>query len=76
MPLDRKFISAEITEMAKGQAWICSITYSFYGLYEFTNTWVFNTQQECERKLLLERCNGFLTIKNKLGNIVSIKPDL
>ena len=60
--------------MTNAQAWKLTVKYSFYNLYEFTESFVYATQQACERKLLAERCRGFLTITKKDGEIVSIEP--
>ena len=72
--LDRRFISATITEMGNSSAWCLRIKYSFYNLYDFTEVYVFKSQQECERKLLTERCHNFLTIKDKNGTAINIEP--
>jgi hypothetical protein len=72
--LDRRFISAEIKELGGSGAWCLKINYSFYNLYEFTEVFVFKSQLEAERKLLIERCHGFLNIKDKGGSNISIEP--
>lgn len=72
--MDKRFVKAVICELAGGNAWSLRITYSFYGLYEYCEVWVYKTQLECERRLSIERCRGYLTIKNKNGEVLSIDP--
>lgn len=72
--LDRRFLSATISELGSSSAWCLRIKYSFYNLYDFTEVYVFKSQQECERKLLVERTHGFLSIKDKNGQAINIEP--
>ena len=72
--LDRRFISATITELANSGAWTLKVKYSFYNLYEYSDIFVYKSQQECERKLLVERTHGYLTIIDKNSNPVNIEP--
>tara|TARA_R110001606_G_scaffold154771_2_gene296531 strand:+ start:288 stop:755 length:468 start_codon:yes stop_codon:yes gene_type:complete len=72
--LDRRFIKAEITQMTNANAWRLKCFYSFYNLYEFVESFVYATQQACERKLLAERCHGYLSIKGKDGQPIDIEP--
>ncbi len=72
--LDRRFLNAEIKELGNSGAWCLKVNYSFYNLYEFTEVFVFKSQQECERKLLVERCHGYLTVKDKNDNPINIEP--
>jgi len=72
--LDRRFLNAEIKELGGSGAWCLKINYSFYNLYEFTDVFVFKSQLEAERKLLVERCHGYLKIKNKNDDPINIEP--
>jgi len=72
--LDRRFLNATITELANSGAWTLKVKYSFYNLYEYSDIFVYKSQQECERKLLVERCHGYLKIIDKNSNTVNIEP--
>lgn len=74
MPLDRRFVRAEITEMTNAAAWKLVVRYSFYSLYEFVESFVYATQDACQRKLLAERTHGYLVIKGKDGQPIDIEP--
>ena len=58
MPWSKMFIKGEITKQ-KG-LYIATITYSYYGIYHYTNIKVFDTLEECEKAMLFERCGGLL----------------
>ena len=63
--LDSRFISAEISELKNSVCWILTINYSYYNLYNYSDTFVYPTMDECIKKLTLERCDGKLIILNK-----------
>jgi len=73
MPLDKKYVSSSITELAGGSAWCARITYSYYALYNFTDVFVYKTQLECERRILIERCSN-LIITDKNNSVIDIDP--
>jgi len=73
MPLDKKYVSATISEMADGAAWCARISYSYYGLYNFTDVFVYKTQLECEHRVLMERCPN-LMVTNKNNVAIDITP--
>jgi hypothetical protein len=74
MPLDRRFVKAEILEMPNSQAWTLKIHYSYFSLYNFIDVFVYGSREACERKLLEQRCGGFLTIRDKAGESISFVP--
>jgi hypothetical protein len=74
--LESKFILATINEIKDSSAWVLKITYSYYGLYTFTDVFVYSSQDACVRKLCMERCHGVVDIKNKENVSVFIDPDL
>jgi hypothetical protein len=76
MPLEARFIDAEISEMKTTPAWLLKINYSYYNLYSYTDCFVFGTVDQCIRKLTIERCkSGKLKITNKQNAEVDIDPD-
>ena len=75
MPLEARFIDAEISEMKTTTAWLLKINYSYYSLYSYTDCFVYGTMEQCIRKLSIERCKSGLKITNKQNAEVSIDPD-
>ena len=73
--LDQRFEKASIQEMKTGTAWILKITYSYYGLYSYTDCFVYDSMEKCIRKLMLERCHNTIEIKNKNAAEVKVDPD-
>jgi hypothetical protein len=73
--LEKKFISAEIQEIKDSTAWILKVTYSYYGLYTYTDCFVYASQDACIKKLCLERCHGVINITDKNNQSISISPD-
>jgi hypothetical protein len=72
--LSHRFDSATILEISP-QAFKLSVTYSYYGLYAYTDVWVYKSQIECVNRLLLERCSGGnLLITKANGEAVKIDP--
>jgi hypothetical protein len=74
--LESKFILATINEIKDSSAWVLTITYSYYGLYTFTDVFVYSSQDACVKKLCIERCHGEVDITNKENVSVFIDPDL
>lgn len=58
MAWSRLFRGAEITAVAN--SFKLEINWSWYGLINYTETYVYATEKECETKLLEERCNGLI----------------
>ncbi len=54
MPLNRRFVRAEIKEV--GPIWLITLTLSYYSAYEFTESYVCDTLDNAYKKLLLLRC--------------------
>jgi len=75
MPMDKRFVKAEIRELAKGNAWVLKIVYSYFSLYEYTEVWCYSTMLECQNKLIIERTQGFLTITDKNAQPIKILPE-
>jgi hypothetical protein len=73
--LEKKFISAEIQEIKDSAAWMLKITYSYYGLYAYTDCFVYSSQDACIKKLCLERCHGVINITDKNNGSISIDPN-
>jgi hypothetical protein len=73
--LEKKFLTASIRELDNSAAWVLKITYSYYGLYEYTDCFVYPSQDLCIKKLCLERCHGIVEIKNKTNVSINIDPD-
>jgi hypothetical protein len=74
--LESKFLNAQINEIKDSSAWVLKITYSYYGLYTYTDVFVYSSQDSCVKKLCLERTHGILDITDKNNNKVFIDPDL
>jgi hypothetical protein len=74
--LESKFLSAQINEIKDSSAWVLKITYSYYGLYTYTDVFVYSSQDACVKKLCLERCHGVVSIADKNNVVISIDPDL
>jgi hypothetical protein len=70
----KMFVSATIKELSTGLCWILSLNYNYFNLYNYTDTYVFDTMENCIRKLCLERTNDKLTISDKNNNSVNITP--
>jgi hypothetical protein len=64
MALSRMFVKADISSLAKGQVWVSTITYSFYGLYHYDQVATHNTMEEARNHVLTERCGGMLVVRN------------
>lgn len=73
MPLDAKFIKAEITGVS-ANAWKLSIHYNYYGLYTYTDVFVYDTQQKAKDRLILERCQNKIKIIDNTGNNITLEP--
>ena len=70
MTLARQFVKAEILEVVSG-TFKLEITYGYYGLFTFTESFIYNTLNEAVNKLAVERCNGHLRITDHSGmNVV------
>jgi len=74
MPLDKRFIRADISEL-DAQTHKLVITYSYYNLYRYSTTYVYKTQNECFLKLAFERCqSGTLLVRKANGELQQIDP--
>ncbi len=73
MPLEARFIDAEILEI-NPNAFKLSINYNYYGMYNFSNVYVYKTELECVYRLVLERCNNQLKISKTDGTEKKIDP--
>ena len=58
MAWSKAFVKAKIEK--KKSLYVATITYSYFGLYHFTEVQVCDTLEEAERILLKERCSGHL----------------
>jgi hypothetical protein len=70
--LNRRFTNATISELKNGVCWILTVHYSYYNMYNYSDTFVYPTMEECIKKLCLERCDQKLIIKNKENIVVDI----
>jgi hypothetical protein len=59
--LSKMFIKAEIKK--QNSIYVVLITYSYYGLYHYDKLSTHDTLLEAKEKVLIERCSGFLSIK-------------
>ena len=57
MTFDRRFLKADIQEVIP-QAWILTITYSYYGLYDFSESFTLGSLNLAKDTLLRIRCSG------------------
>lgn len=74
MPLDRRFVRAEIIELGP-QTHKLTITYSWYNAYNYNTVWVYKTREDAIRKLAVVRCDsGSLTVRDAKGDPVEIEP--
>ncbi len=73
--LEKQFTKATIDEIRDSNAWMLKITYNYYGMYSYTDCFVYGSQDLCIKKLCLERCHGSIIIKNKLNVDIDINPD-
>ena len=71
--LNRRFTNATISELKNGVCWILTIHYSYYNMYNYSDTFVFPTMEEAIRKLCLERTDSKLIIKDKNNVAVNIE---
>lgn len=55
------FVSAKIKKQKN--LYITIITYSYYGLYRFTEKEIHNTYELAAEYMLKERCNGCLSLE-------------
>ena len=70
--LDKQFIRADITTY-NPETHKLVITYSFYSLYTYTETFIYKSLNECLLKLAVERCkSGTLQIRNINGELESV----
>jgi hypothetical protein len=71
--LSHRFDSAAILEISP-TAFKLSIQYSYYGLYGYTDVFVYKSQIDCINKLVLERTGGNLVITKANGEEFKINP--
>ena len=70
--LEKRFLYASITGINQN-AWVLKITYNFYGLYNYDETFTFGSIEEAKNKLILERCHNNIQILDAQGKTVSLK---
>ena len=63
MPLDRRYTNSEIRQVAN-ETWVLKIFYSYYSLFNFTETFILKTLEEAKDKLIEQRTSGNLIIVN------------
>jgi hypothetical protein len=63
MALDRRFVRARIVETA-ANVWVVEVVFSYYGMYEFTETKVLSSMNLAIQHLLKVRCGDRLVITN------------
>jgi hypothetical protein len=71
MPWSRIFQKGEIKKINEN-AFSLKITWSWYGLMEFEESWVFNTLDEAKSKFLEIRGYGRLTALDENGTPVKL----
>ena len=73
MTLARQFVKAEINELI-ANTWQLLITYSYYGLYQYSEAFIFTNMNEAVQKLAIERCGGALRITdaNNVNVVIGI----
>jgi hypothetical protein len=71
MGMDRQFVSAAVLEQLPG-VWSINITYSYYSLYGFTESFIESSLERALHKLLTERCGNRLRVIDKDGLNVDI----
>ena len=69
--LEKRFVRANITGV-NNTAWVLKITYNYYGLYDYNETFVYETLEACKTKLILERCHNQIQILDAQGKTVEL----
>lgn len=54
MTLARSYVGSSINQV-NDSSFVLSITFSWYGIWEFVETYTFSTLEEAKKKLILER---------------------
>ena len=67
--LERRYINAEIRKFAN-ETLILKIHYSYYSLFNFTETFILKTLEEAKDKLIEERTSGNLIIVNLVQTLL------
>ena len=63
MTWSKNFIRANIDPIKKdGSVWVAVITYSYFGIYYYTDTKYFESKSEAKEWVCDERCDGRLVI--------------
>lgn len=57
MSLARRFVKSEVKELLPN-VWSVIITYSYYSMYDFTESHICNTLESALRWLLVQRCGS------------------
>jgi len=57
MPMDQRFVRATLDEVMEG-AWVLRVVYSYYGLYEYVETFTLRSLAAAKDRLLTIRCPG------------------
>jgi hypothetical protein len=63
--LNKQFVKAKIEEQSS--VYILTITYCWYWLYYFEETYVCQSVEDCKSKLISERTNDHLSVITKDG---------
>ena len=56
MPWARMFVSCHVKKL--GAVYSVTMCYSWYGVYNFTETELFESKSDAEAWILLQRCEG------------------
>ena len=56
MTYDRRFVKAEISEIIQN-CWVLTVTYSYYNIYNFTESHTLGSLNEAKDTLLRLRCS-------------------
>ena len=73
MVLEKRFISATIDGVS-ANAWKLTLTYTYYSLYTYSDVFVYDSLQKCKDRLVLERCNNKIEIKDPSNAIIKLEP--
>ena len=69
--LERAFQSAEIKQV-NNSCYKLTIKYSYYGLYDYSDVFVYKTLQETKDRLIIERCHGHINIIGENNTAIDI----
>lgn len=69
--LHRQFIQASIVETLK-DVWAVTVVYSYYGLYNFTESQITSSRNDAMLWLLKQRCENRLSVVDVSGVNIDI----